>query len=233
MIHTRFNPSLNGNLHLGHVFTCLVNEYVAHSAGGKFIIRFDDTSYTSNRVGHRMDKIRHLQQEIIEWLEIPVDEWSFQSDMMDDVKNVLHFIHHFVPPKENQLGYILPTSIRFGTDFIFYPYAPEQTAERVVMDNLQGITHIIRGEDFITEFSYYAYCCQTLDCPLPEFWCLPRLSAGGRDISKTNGGFTVAEYRANGYTPKEIKDMLAKSCLTNPPNGWSLYNIKSNPMLSI
>ena len=44
MVNTRLNPTLNGTVHLGHLFTLLVNEYYAHSRNGKFFIRFDDDS---------------------------------------------------------------------------------------------------------------------------------------------------------------------------------------------
>jgi len=230
VITTRFCPSENGSLHLGHVFSALVNECVAHSVGGKFIVRSDNTSYTSCKMGDKMGRIEHNQHETIEWLDIRVDEWTTQQDLWNETYKIITEAR-FSIPFENQHRYILPRSIRLGTDFIFYPYTPQQTLERVIMDYLQNITHIIRGEDFITEFSYYAYLCQIFDYPLPEFWYLPRLSAGGRDISKTNGGHTIAEYRANGYTPEDIKGLLAKSCLNNPPDGWQLWNIKSNPVL--
>ena len=41
---TRFNPSTNGGLHLGHIYALLVNERFAHDRDGMFYVRFDDTS---------------------------------------------------------------------------------------------------------------------------------------------------------------------------------------------
>ena len=41
--NTRFNPSISGALHIGHLYMALVNEMEAHRTGGKFIVRVDDT----------------------------------------------------------------------------------------------------------------------------------------------------------------------------------------------
>lgn len=229
MITTRFSPGLNGSLHLGHIFTLLVNEYVAHRAGGQFYVRFDDTSHSSTKSG-RHKEVMHYQKKTIEWLEIEVDGWYKESELLKHVKPILDRVG-FVPPYENELSYYLPHSLRMGINFIYYPYAPRQTAERVVMDSLTGITHVIRGEDFVTEFSYYSYVCQVMGFVVPEFWFLPRLASWNGDISKTNGGYTIAEYKKNGYSPDDIKDLLARSCLVNPANSWELYNIKPNPIL--
>ena len=225
MIHTRFNPGLNGSLHLGHIYTLLVNECVAHSSGGRFYVRFDDTSYASIKSG-RAETVLHYQRKTIEWLEIEVDGWFKQSEVLEYVQAELKFRGFDVSEEKEESGYVLPISVRLGNKFIYYPYAPRQTAERVVMDNMLGITHIIRGEEFSTEFSYYNYVCQMLHYLVPEFWYLPRLSSWDGDISKTNGGYTIAEFQKNGYSPQDIKEILAKSCLANPSNGWNLYNIK-------
>ena len=44
MIKTRWNPTINGALHVGHLYSMLVNERFAHEQGGKFCVRFDDNN---------------------------------------------------------------------------------------------------------------------------------------------------------------------------------------------
>ena len=39
---TRFAPSPNGKLHLGHAFSAIVSERVAKKFNGKFLIRIED-----------------------------------------------------------------------------------------------------------------------------------------------------------------------------------------------
>lgn len=232
MVITRFSPTLNGLLHCGHLMNILANEYIAHNVGGKFFVRFDDTTKVATSLGKQMLRYLDAQKKDLEWLEIEIDGWYCQSGIINDVLARMRELH-FDPPFETSdvMKLAIPTYVRLGGGFMFYPYVPRQTAERVVMDNMLGVTHVIRGEDFITEYSYYAYLCQIFGFKTPEFVFLPRLSHGGRDISKTNGGFTIAEYRAAGYTAKELKELIARSCLVTPGNGWQLHNIKQNPVL--
>ena len=126
-----------------------------------------------------------------------------------------------------------PFFIRMGTDYLIYPYVVQQTAERVVMDYMLNITHVIRGEDFVSEYSLYCYFCQRFWFPTPEFIFLPRLAGSYGDISKTKGGYKVSDFRNNGYTPEKLKAMIAKACLWYPNNGYELYNIKPNPRINL
>lgn len=43
MITTRFAPSPTGSLHAGNIRTALVNWLLARKAGGRFVLRLDDT----------------------------------------------------------------------------------------------------------------------------------------------------------------------------------------------
>ena len=67
--------------------------------------------------------------------------------------------------------------------------------------------------------------------PEPEHVYTPRLLSYHGDITKTNGGYKIAELRANGYTPQDVRAMLAKACLHVPPNGWTLDNLRTEPRL--
>lgn len=49
---TRVAPSPTGFLHLGTVYTGLVNEKLAHQAGGTFILRVEDTDQARNTTDH-------------------------------------------------------------------------------------------------------------------------------------------------------------------------------------
>ena len=47
--NTRFAPSPNGYLHLGHAFSALIGEKIASKSSGKFFLRIEDidtVSYT-------------------------------------------------------------------------------------------------------------------------------------------------------------------------------------------
>ena len=53
------------------------------------------------------------------------------------------------------------------------------------------------------------------------------------DISKTSGGYTVAELKANGWTPEDIFDLLEKACLNWYESGWGLHNLKPDPKVDL
>lgn len=230
---TRFNQTANGPLHLGHLYSLLVNERIAHQSGGKFIVRFDDTSSTTQKL--HPDKVRSLaliQKETIEWLGVQVDEWLWQSELRKDIFRMDVYKNWLQSGLKDMDTVRLPLSIRMaGTQWNPYPYQVYQTFERVVMDNMSSVTHVIRGEEFLTEFSLYLYYCDLCNFPHPEFIFLPRLKYSGKDISKTNGGHTIAEYRASAYGPEEIIAIVEKAVLEWPPNGWQLWNLKREPEL--
>lgn len=214
MIITRWNPTSNGNLHLGHLFSLMVNEHYAHDNGGKFIIRFDDTSASAQSIPeeHR-NQIINEQKKVLAWLNVEVDEWQTQSEVISEIhkKMLLKW-----KPIKDDLNPELPYFVRMGTGWLPYPYQSWQTAERVLMDNMIGVTHVIRGEEFSTEYSLYRYMCEVFEIPAPHFIFIPRLMGKFGDISKTNGGYTIAEIRGKGYSAQDIKDLIAQSVLNWP-----------------
>ncbi len=234
MITTRFNPTTNGPIHLGHVYTLLVNEHFAHDNDGKFIVRFDDTSPVTQIIPReRMLRIMQSQIDDLNWLDVKIDEFQWQSELQSEARKRFLMKHKFMPEPEHELELALFTRM-IGTGWLPFPYAPEETGERVIMDNMSGVTHIIRGEEFSTEFCLYWYfCIEKFKLPVPKFIFLPRLMGKFGDISKTNGGYTIADLRSKGYTPDQIKEMLAKACLMWYTNGWGFHNLKPNPRIDI
>lgn len=75
---TRFAPSPTGFLHVGNLRTALFNFLIARKAGGKFILRLDDTD-PERSTQEYADAI----QEDLEWLGITWDRIERQSDRFD------------------------------------------------------------------------------------------------------------------------------------------------------
>jgi len=179
----------------------------------------------------KTDRIAKYQREDIEWMGFEVDEWISERDIRQEVKERLHKLG-WKDVYEAPLGSeIIPTVMKEEKGWVAIPYIPNMTVERVVMDNMIGATHIIRGDDFMTEFSLYCYFCQKFNFSTPEFVFLPRLTGVRGDISKTAGGFKIADLRSNGYTPQEIRTIMAKACLISLGMGFRLNNIKSFPQV--
>jgi glutamyl-Q tRNA(Asp) synthetase len=68
---TRFAPSPNGPLHLGHAFSAVIGAYEAASRGGKFLVRIEDIDGPRSRAGLADEFRRDLEWLGLEWREVP------------------------------------------------------------------------------------------------------------------------------------------------------------------
>jgi glutamyl/glutaminyl-tRNA synthetase len=220
---------VNGSLHLGHLYVALVNEGFALESGGKFYVRFDDTSTQHVKMygPGRLERTRIYQQELLEWVGIRTDGYSNQVGLLDEVHDILKSIE--IRADDDYIPY--QPELVADNYFPLFPFAPMLTAEKVVFDHMIGTTHLIRGMDLMTEYGLYQYFCEALGYPKPQHIYLPRLSWGGGDMSKRFGGLFLSELRADGYTPGQIREMLGFACLRNISNGWTLSNLKGSPRL--
>ena len=71
MIVTRFAPSPNGSLHLGHAFSALVAHDLAREAGGKFLLRIEDIDGARSRPELADEFRADLAWLGLEWEEVP------------------------------------------------------------------------------------------------------------------------------------------------------------------
>ncbi len=80
----------------------------------------------------------------------------------------------------------------------------------VVDDGEMGVTHVIRGEDHITNTAKHVPLFQALGYPVPKFAHNAMiLGPGGGKLSKRHGATSVGEYREKGYLPEAIDNYLA------------------------
>ncbi|MDI6726923.1 MAG: glutamate--tRNA ligase, partial [Smithellaceae bacterium] len=80
----------------------------------------------------------------------------------------------------------------------------------VIDDHLMGITHVIRGEDHLSNTAAQILLYQALDFPPPVF--AHHALIVGKDhakLSKRHGATSVTEYRDKGYLPHALVNFLA------------------------
>ncbi|MBX7528488.1 glutamate--tRNA ligase [Qipengyuania vesicularis] len=75
---TRFAPSPTGRLHVGNIRTALHNWLLARKAGGRFLLRIDDTDAERSR-----DEFVEAIREDLAWLGLSPDAEERQSQRMD------------------------------------------------------------------------------------------------------------------------------------------------------
>ena len=88
---------------------------------------------------------------------------------------------------------------------------PTYNFAHVVDDIEMEITHVMRGEEFISSTPKFLSLYEALDITPPQFATLPpRLGeAGTKKLSKRDGAKDVLEYREDGYMPEALLNFLA------------------------
>ena len=246
--NTRFNPTANGHLHLGHVYIALFNEHMAHSTHSNFIVRIDDNSIDTMYT-IRPDDINRFadaQIEAIEWLGIKVDKYVRQTQMQQEFSEFIAHHGWYIP--EYKWKYSIPINPVFVDQFKdvgarfypyklievgeWYPYSDYLTFTKVVYDELIETNVVIRGDDLRSEFALYQHWRKWLNLSEIDHYYMPRMYAhDDAIISKFQGAKSILEYKQLGWLPADILDLLAKSALKQPDEGWNVYNVKREPRL--
>jgi glutamyl-tRNA synthetase len=81
----------------------------------------------------------------------------------------------------------------------------------VAIDDLDaGITHVVRGEDHLSNTPKQLLVLEALGAPSPLYAHLPLLHGpDGKKLSKRHGAASVGELRAAGYLPEAVRNYLA------------------------
>jgi len=80
----------------------------------------------------------------------------------------------------------------------------------VVDDALMGITHVIRGEDHLSNTPKQILIYEALGFPVPKFAHLPIILGEDRSkLSKRHGAVSVRQYRFDGYLPEALLNFLS------------------------
>jgi glutamyl/glutaminyl-tRNA synthetase len=238
-VNTRFNPTVNGDpgagiLHLGHLYMCLVNEYMAHSTGGRFIVRFDDNQADwLNKVGQtQMWRNAAQIRDELDWCGIKVDEWAHQSTTERSAQKRIDAVWPGLR-EPNPKDYLVPHLTR--SDAPQYPYAAYLTAEVILNDHWGDVDLMIAGDELLDRYALYCWMSDQLGVKQIEHVYLPRLTDGAElaPVSKTEGNHRLMSYRRDTYTPAALKTILANSCLDDPAGAWDWRNVKREPRLTI
>ncbi len=85
----------------------------------------------------------------------------------------------------------------------------------VVDDHDMGVTHVIRGDDHLTNAASQVQIFDALGWPVPTMAHIPMIHGpDGAKLSKRHGALGVESYRAMGYLPDALRNYLLRL-------GWS------------
>jgi glutamyl-tRNA synthetase len=225
-VKVRMAPSPTGFLHIGGVRTFLFNWLFARHHGGEFRLRIENTD-TTREVAQAVDHI----QESLRWLGLDWDgPVTFQLDRMDDCRQLAEQLVaegkayedegaiRFRMPDEGVTGW--DDAVRGRVEF------PNEKLEDLVLvrsdgrptynfaspleDVWDGITHVIRAEDHISNTPKQINIIRAVGADLPVYAHVPNVNgADGKKLSKRHGATGVDEFRRAGYLPDALVNFLA------------------------
>jgi len=226
MVRVRFAPSPTGYLHIGSARTALFNWLYARHNKGEFIIRIEDTDKERSK-SEFLDEILAS----LKWLFMAWDgELTFQSQRSDIYRKyadilVKKGLAHLDGPaiifkveKSKKVGFedMIRGRVEFSTDDIKDQVlmksdgTPTYNFACVVDDHEMQITHIIRGDDHISNTPKQVMLYEALGFELPKFAHIPLiLSKDGGRMSKRHGATSIFEYKNMGFLPEALVNYLS------------------------
>ncbi len=229
----RIAPSPTGIPHIGNTRTALFNYLFAKSTGGKFIVRIEDTDQ-ARLVSGAQEKIL----EILTWLGLDYDEGPgkhgpfgpyLQSERKDLYKKyaselvekkrayVEEGATRFQPDLDGETLWqdLIHGEIKFENNLI-EPFVilksdgfPTYHLANVVDDHLMEISHVLRGDEWISSTPKHLQIYNALGWTPPEFGHLPLILGSDKaKLSKRHGAENVLDYREQGYLKEALINFM-------------------------
>jgi glutamyl-tRNA synthetase len=219
---------------VGNVRSALFNYFFARQNGGQFVVRVEDTDKTRSKKEYEDDMLDNLA-----WLGLTRNgELWHQSERSDVYKKYLHkliddgkayisietegenkeVVRFKNPNVVLTFEDIIRGSVTFDTtelgDFIIARNINEPIYHlAVVVDDFEmGITHVIRGEDHVSNTPRQILIQEAIGAPRPTYAHLPLMLAVDKSkLSKRKHGEAVSLrfYRQRGYLPAAVLNFLA------------------------
>jgi nondiscriminating glutamyl-tRNA synthetase len=227
---TRLAPSPTGSIHIGNVRTGIFNYLFARHVGGQFMIRVEDTDKERSKREYEVEMLANIA-----WLGLKKDNEVvlrqserteiYKKYLQDLIKKDLAYISvetegankevvRFRNPNKTIVfqdlirGEVSIDTTDLG-DFIIARNINDPVYHMaVVVDDFEtGTTHVIRGEDHISNTPRQILIQEAIGAPRPVYAHLPLIVAADRSkLSKRKHGAAVSldYYRQKGYLPQGL-----------------------------
>ena len=229
----RFAPSPTGYLHVGGARTALFNWLLARRHGGVFVLRIEDTDVERSSwemVAGIVDGLR--------WLGLDWDEGPdvggphapyFQSQRLEKYREQAQAlvrdgkayadegaVRFKVPPGQTTFTDLVHGPVKFENEhienFVILRSDGHPTYHlSVVVDDIDmAISHVVRGDDHISNTPKQVLLYEAFGKPVPSFAHVPLiLGPDKKRLSKRHGATSVMEYPRLGYLPEAMVNFLA------------------------
>jgi glutamyl-tRNA synthetase len=234
----RFPPSPTGLFHVGNARTFLFNYIFSKQRGGQIVFRLEDTDKERSKKEYGDDIIENLkwlgiipdfsttvrQSErsaiYTKYLQKLIDEdkaYISKEEIKEEGQRA-EVIRFRNPGKKIKFNDLIRGDIEFDTtelgDFVIAKSMDEPIYHlAVVIDDFEmGVTHVIRGEDGISNTPRQILIQEAIGAPRPIYAHLPMMLAADKTkLSKRKHGekVSVSFYRNAGYLPEAMVNFLA------------------------
>jgi glutamyl-tRNA synthetase len=236
-VRVRFAPSPTGFFHIGSARTALFNWLYARHTGGTFVLRIEDTDKqrnTTEALQVIFDGLRWLGMQWDEGPEAGGDLGPYFQSQRDSIYQ--QYIQKLRDDgriyEKDGAGYfrisgepqVIEDAVRGRVerteekDFVVVRSdgSPVFHLVNVVDDITMKITHVIRGEDHLSNTSKHTELFKAFGAPLPIFAHIPLIlkENGPGKMSKRDKGALIEDYRRRWFLPEAVRNYL---CLL----GWS------------
>ncbi|MBY0294013.1 glutamate--tRNA ligase, partial [Patescibacteria group bacterium] len=214
--------------------TAVFNYLFAKKHGGKFVLRIEDTDKERSKKEFEENIL-----ETMKWLGFSHDEFYRQSDNLPRHKEVLAklidtgaaYISKETPKEEGQRSEVIrfknPNTVVTFTDVIRGDISVDTTdlGDFVIArsmeeplyhlgvtidDSDEGITHVIRGEDHISNTPRQILILRAIGASIPTYAHLPLVfGTDHKKLSKRTGAKAITQYRDDGFLPQAMLNYLA------------------------
>jgi glutamyl-tRNA synthetase len=221
----RFAPSPTGYLHVGGARTALFNWLYARHTGGQFLLRIEDTDKQRSSEEHTRVILDGLSWLGLDWDEEPWFQGARLARHQAAAERLLAegkafvddgAIRFRVPPGEIAWDDAVHGRISFQgedvKDFIILrsDRTPIYNLAVVVDDLDMSITHVLRGDDHISNTPKQIALYHALGAALPVFGHVPMIHGpDGKKLSKRHGATAVGDYQHLGILPAAMRNFLA------------------------
>jgi len=224
-VRVRFAPSPTGYLHVGGARTALFNWLFARKSGATFLLRIEDTDKARSTDEHTQVILDGLKWLGLDWDDKPIFQGARIGRHQEVADQLLKAdkaymdegtIRLRVPPGEIAWDDAVHGRISFQgediKDFVILrsDRSPLYNFAVVVDDIDMQITHVLRGDDHISNTPKQIAVYRALDATLPVFGHVPMINGpDGKKLSKRHGATAVGDYQHLGILPEAMRNFLA------------------------
>ena len=229
LISVRFAPSPTGFLHVGGARTALFNFLYAQNQKGKFFLRIEDTDRERSKPEFEKEILDSLHWLGLKWEGTVLRQserlptYRKQSEALlakglayEETKDGKTAVLFHMPKREVRFRDELRGEIAFNTEvfedqvLIKSDGFPTYHWACVVDDEEMGITHVIRGEDHLTNTPKQILLLEAMGWRVPQYVHLPLiLGSDGSPLSKRHGAVAVTQFQKEGYLSEGMVNYLA------------------------